>query len=262
MIRREFIEPTTTSWAAWRKDAEAATDALIAKVAAGAVLTNADIDAKIYKGGRTELWQAFGEKCAYCEVKFILDQAGDVEHYRPKMGVRDADNREIKHPGYYWLAYHWRNLLPACAKCNRPTKTADGLIGKGERFPVVGAYAMRPEELPTEKPLLIHPMFDDPEVDLVFDAPTGLIAGRTDRGEATVKILGLNREGLPEARIETYEGVITAFAQLYADVIRDVSGASVVKNRICLEKHKSGAAAFAMAGRRAIADARQRIAII
>lgn len=263
MIRRDFVEPTTESWKAWRRKAELATNVLIAKVAAGDILTNADIVADLYKGGRTELWEAFSGKCAYCEVRFILDQAGDVEHFRPKMGVRDVDNNEIVHPGYFWLAYHWRNLLPSCAKCNRPSKTSTGeLIGKGERFPVDGPHATRDADLHTERPLLIHPMFDDPEVDLTFDHLTGLVVGSTNRGKVTVKILGLNREGLPEARKETYEAVTTSFAQLYSDIARGLGDSAIASNRTRVEKHKAGAAEFAMAGRRAIADAKKRIEAI
>jgi hypothetical protein len=77
----------------------------------------------------------FHNKCAYCETKAVQFYA-DAEHYRPKASVqvRERDSelrpavcalpleggkaREMKHPGYFWLAYNWRNLLPACKRCN------------------------------------------------------------------------------------------------------------------------------------------------
>src|SRR5258708_996344 len=50
-------------------------------------------------------------KCCYCErrlQKFDLQ----VEHFRPKRGFRQgASQTKDEHPGYYWLAYSWDNLL-------------------------------------------------------------------------------------------------------------------------------------------------------
>jgi uncharacterized protein (TIGR02646 family) len=99
---------------------------------------------------RSVLFDAFLGKCAYCEVQFVLDQTGDVEHFRPKAGVVDEHDQRVDHPGYYWLAYEWSNLLPSCSKCNRLTKTKDGRrVGKGERFPVMGRRASSLVRRPT-----------------------------------------------------------------------------------------------------------------
>jgi hypothetical protein len=80
------------------------------------------------------LKHVFNGQCAYCESPLKFDRyRGDAEHYRPKGSVmwRDlatnkktkarcklSDGTEIDHPGYFWLAYDWRNLMPACADCN------------------------------------------------------------------------------------------------------------------------------------------------
>jgi hypothetical protein len=46
--------------------------------------------------------------------------------------------KEFEHPGYYWLAYEWTNLLPSCYDCNsfRRHGTMKAGPGKNERFPV------------------------------------------------------------------------------------------------------------------------------
>lgn len=86
----------------------------------------------------------FHFKCAYCESPLDLDRYyGDAEHFRPKGQVtfKDGEGKKtrgrcllpdgtaIDHPGYFWLAYHWRNLLPACSFCNTGQ-------GKVDQFPL------------------------------------------------------------------------------------------------------------------------------
>ena len=75
-------------------------------------------------------------KCVYCEGKFGLVTYGDLDHYRPKQQIKQGSGKvvqikirghEIPHPGYFWLAYDYRNLLPTCDRCNRTSK--------GSRFP-------------------------------------------------------------------------------------------------------------------------------
>lgn len=67
----------------------------------------------------------FHEKCAYCESRTTANFPLHVEHYRPKAGVTEKRNEDdpkirdvIDHPGYFWLAYEWYNLILACANCN------------------------------------------------------------------------------------------------------------------------------------------------
>ena len=41
----------------------------------------------------------------------------------PKGGTRQtADEKEMKVPGYFWLAYAWQNLFLACQLCNQRFK--------------------------------------------------------------------------------------------------------------------------------------------
>src|ERR1700733_7022505 len=70
--------------------------------------------AALYKRFRNELENAFFNKCAYCETKLDALIKPTIEHYRPKAGITGV----VGHPGYYWLAFAWGNLLPVCNPCN------------------------------------------------------------------------------------------------------------------------------------------------
>ena len=58
------------------------------------------------------------DKCCYCESKHSATSAGRIDHFRPKGAVRQDKGSDKLHPGYYWLAYRWDNLVLACEKCN------------------------------------------------------------------------------------------------------------------------------------------------
>jgi uncharacterized protein (TIGR02646 family) len=139
----------------------------------------------------------FHGKCAYCESRLSAVAPLDVEHFRPKGPVVEAED----HPGYWWLANSWDNLLLACPDCNRRRMHASSISGKGNRFPLVDekARAYRPGEEAHESPLLLDPTRDDPEKFLVFDTD-GLVLSKHPRGQATIELLGLNRKHLVEAR--------------------------------------------------------------
>ena len=54
------------------------------------------------------------DKCCYCERR-VAPSESRVDHFRPKGAVRQSkDNNNREHPGYYWLAYRWDNLVLAC----------------------------------------------------------------------------------------------------------------------------------------------------
>ena len=259
MIRWDFPEPTTESWKKWRAKADAAADHLVSLSEGGAAVTADNIKSDLYKGGRDELWDAFHGKCAYCEAKFILDQSGDVEHYRPKLGVTDENDVPVVHPGYFWLAYDWRNLLPSCGKCNRLTKTPAGkLIGKGERFPVSGPRATKRGGEVKEVALFLHPVFDEPADHLTLDAKTGLLAGKTDRGKVTVELLGLNREGLPEERKKVYTSVRGIISDSFG-ALKHGEFQEAADKLDLLQQYKDGIEAYSWAGRMALAEDKKRL---
>jgi uncharacterized protein (TIGR02646 family) len=207
-----FVGNVTPISAKWKKWQAVAVTKRAAIVAAWRIKKPFTID-KHYrdKAVKDELWSIFGGKCSYCEIRLEGAQFGDVEHYRPKSGVRDTDDHEVldpggnPHPGYFWLAYDWANLLIACAECNQ-VKISKNLVkhGKGERFPLeAGQRSFTPTDGVVEQPTLLNPRIDDPTEHLIFDA-SGTISWRTERGRRTINLLGLNdRDGLLEARKET-----------------------------------------------------------
>ncbi len=154
---------------------------------------------KVYKS--LEVLNALGElfygKCAYCERRYQATQPVDVEHFRPKSGVLERPD----HPGYWWLAATWENLLPSCIDCSR-IRIHEGIrIGKANRFPLEeeSERAFEPGQEKEEHPLLLDPCVDMPEEHLVFEE-SGMVVSDTARGQATITVLGLNRLGLVQER--------------------------------------------------------------
>lgn len=160
-----------------------------------------------YKGDdvRHGLEALFHGKCAYCESRYDVSGPVDIEHYRPKGGIDGVPG----HPGYWWLAAEWTNLLPSCLDCNRrryqqtpeefaslsgalDAKRKAGLTllktGKETCFPLAGMgvrMATRPDPLvadaalAAEQALLLDPCRDDPSRHLRFhidrEAPLGIV---------------------------------------------------------------------------------------
>jgi len=141
---------------------------------------------------REALEALFHAKCAFCETNYSAVSPMDVENFRPKGGAIGKDGK-LSPDHYWWLAYEWFNLYPACAECNR---------SKGSRFPVDGERApigASEEEVRKEKALLLDPCVDYPEAELVF-ADDGKIASNTIRGRRTIETFNLNRSALVERR--------------------------------------------------------------
>jgi hypothetical protein len=147
-------------------------------------------------------------KCVYCEAPAPASAAWDVEHYRPKGRVHER--RE--HPGYYWLAYAWDNLLLACEFCNRrrrdrPTWEEPGAgpaSGKADHFPLMDetSRAMDPDDdLALERRLLLDPTRDEPEDHVTFDLTGRAVAlGDSAMGAASIALYHLNRRRLVTQR--------------------------------------------------------------
>lgn len=259
MIHQDFVEPETPEWAQWKHDAMKATERLLAKMNSGHACV---INEKLYKRMRHVFYDAFHGKCAYCEAKFVLDQSGAIDHFRPKGEVRDLDCQRVlldgeakTHPGYYWLVYDWHNLLPVCNKCNTMMKNRDGKwAGKGARFPVKrNWWASHPGEEIHEEPLLIHPAFEQPEEYLDLDEKTGWIYAKdnNEKGRACIELFDLNREGLPETRRRIYTS-IRMHIRLGFDAAVE-SQWSVYREHIeVITDYEIGAEVYAMAGRKAL----------
>ena len=118
----------------------------------------------------------FHGKCCFCERKRDWLH---IEHFRPK-------------DSYPALCFDWFNLLYACEICN-------GAAFKGIKFPLAADGT----------PLFINPCTDNPNEHLDFvreqdaAAEHGFIAvlkGKTDKGNTTRDVLGLNRINLLKER--------------------------------------------------------------
>lgn len=150
---------------------------------------------------KERLSKLFHRKCAYCESAYDYQSPVDVEHYRPKGNVEGTT-----HPGYWWLAAEWTNLLPSCIDCNRRRKQKTPKVsasltvlyrqfksGKKDSFPIAGTHAL-PEstDFTGEKPLLLDPTRDDPGKHLAFcvgdDDLAGLVYPVSVGGAAAVVI--------------------------------------------------------------------------
>jgi uncharacterized protein (TIGR02646 family) len=141
-------------------------------------------------------------KCCFCESKIGAD--GDVEHYRPKAGWRQAAGDPLVTPGYYWLAYDWDNLFLCCPACNQRFK--------GNLFPLLDPAAratMHADDIAREEPLFLHPAERDPEEYIGFRAEVPYPIDDNPHGQATIDALGLAREILNERRRDRLKKLLT-----------------------------------------------------
>lgn len=181
---------------------------------------------------KNKLAELFHNKCAYCETFYNASAPVDIEHYRPKGSVSEAPG----HPGYWWLAMSWDNLLPSCIDCNRRrgqrvVSLSSSLAklysanpggrggiplgegGKQDSFPIRDTGIRLTAEqygYDAEEALLLDPTRDDPGEHLHFhvdhNLPISLVLpGRgeghnSDRGAVSIHTYGLNRLGLVQER--------------------------------------------------------------
>ncbi len=218
------IEPPSS----WFEEAEAETANAIAE-GRGHQVTD------LYKGDRlrSALEELFRFKCAYCESTIGPANGMDVEHFRPKGRVRERRD----HPGYYWLAYTWENLYPACQLCNqrredKPLHDDDTTLpsaGKADQFPIAdeSQRAMTPDDpIASEAPLLLDPNADDPERYLVFDLTGEALARdpQNTRASKTIEICHLNRRRLVRARrrrLQEVKASVTENGSEFPDATRE-----------------------------------------
>lgn len=252
MIRVEFDPGTLVGkqkkwWDNWTIDAQKATEDAIKEWEDSDGKTKLKLDGTIWKKLKEWLLEnVFNEKCAYCETKLFKTQAPEhAEHFRPKNGIsngaknkkrygdgktRDPKGNEIDHPGYIWLAYNWKNLVPSCNNCNTGP-------GKKSQFPInnvlilakkmsnkevkhltdkgmaprasekwKGFYYLDPDHLDAEEDrLLLHPYRDEPRDHIGF-GPKGLVHAKkvdgkeSEKGIASIAVFALHRDNLRRSR--------------------------------------------------------------
>ncbi len=215
---------------------------------------------------RKALERLFHRKCAYCESRLGTVGPEDVEHYRPHGAV--AERRG--HPGYYWLAYAWTNLYPACTYCNqrrrdRPTwrePVTGPAAGKATSFPLEdeSRRAMAPgDDLGQERPLLLDPCSPDadPEEHFRYDVRGSIHPLDPDdvRARATIHICHLRRRRLRDERaraIKTTLKLGQVLEGMRAKLGSDDS--DVVELKQMLDRRLRDAAPYAGAARYVLRD--------
>jgi hypothetical protein len=208
-----------------------------------------DLDSTIWRDIKEWMFaNLFYKNCAYCETRTTRFY-GDAEHHRPKGRVQAYDAQGkltpaqctvavtgaedlIDHPGYFWLAYNWRNLVPSCEKCNsgagkvdkypvqdshvlmkrlqvKEVATLAGPAIESKRWP--GYYYLDPADLDLiERPLLLNPLNPGtgraPQSHLCFGVK-GIIHAFEDSsiGKMTIEVLHLDDEDLTEDRKSAQE---------------------------------------------------------
>ncbi|MCP4143167.1 MAG: hypothetical protein GY755_23250 [Chloroflexi bacterium] len=207
MIHIQQTEPGT-EWEDWKQKADKETRQIVEDAEKGIPVK---LKTGIWKKLKPLLEKRFKKKCAYCEGKYIAGTSLDVEHYRPKakvttnkspnstIKITGPGGKKIDHPGYYWLAYNWKNLLLSCPKCNREN-------GKMNQFPIKGKRACCPgDSLNDEEPLLMNPYEEKiPGQHFSTTGVDGYIKGETRKGTKTIEICDLNRESLRISRQEEW----------------------------------------------------------
>ena len=177
---------------------------------------------------KEQLFKESGDKCAYCEANIKVVAYGDVEHYRPKSI-------------YWWLAYCYDNYVVSCAICNQRYKsdnfpllpgskamggpvishnTPDSLLDKWQAklFPdpltdTEGLAMADFERLHhRERPLLLHPYTDQPDLYYAWQAHDDLkevwLVPKDVTAQPFIKAAedyyGLNRTELKDLRYKRY----------------------------------------------------------
>jgi hypothetical protein len=239
--------PLKDEWIAWDAEAQAATAEAIKQWE-----ESGTVELKAAVWGKLKRWllkNVFHNKCAYCESTQIRDP-GAADHFRPKgsvtifvtlgkkrrkkkIKVKGPTDVEVDHPGYFWLAYHWKNLLPACFVCNStgksdllPTAKAHLLLvrldepaalqlgsacRKSEKWS--DYYYLSPEELNRlEDPLILNPYVDRPENHLRFghagiEAPVD----ESEKGKNSIETYHLHTDTLRQARQAAQEAAVTSY---------------------------------------------------
>lgn len=188
--------------------AKAALAAVQAIMDAGVELASDDFPS-VWDDYKAHFLTAQHNKCAYCER--YITSTGDVDHYRPKAEVGDLQSpgdelpgllnvtgRSIPtkyKPGYWWLAYDWKNWLVACERCNR--------VWKRTLFPVAEKPRPQPKQGVTETPLLLNPFGKHkPSKHFKYDRLGQVTSRASPHGKATIETCGLDRESLRATRYQ------------------------------------------------------------
>jgi hypothetical protein len=177
-------------------------------------------------------------KCWYVECK-NPGADNDIDHFRPKLGVKE----DRSHPGYFWLAFDWRNMRLSCQLANRPrTNPETGETGgKAEHFPLIDSRtrARGPaDDLSLEVPSLLDPT-NLADVVLLSFKPNGEVdlspeyKGQTipeAKFEASRLCLHLNWPKFRDARVVLYNRIARIVDRGEREAPQDFSGVHTARD--------------------------------
>lgn len=145
-------------------------------------------------------------KCWYSEAKDICSDY-HIDHFRPKLQAKELNKDE--RPGYWWLAFDWRNYRIAGSICNCQHKGNDSEThGKSDYFPLKkGSYKAGNfnDDIRKEINYLLDPTNPDDPILITFDESGKAIPSETDgwnkeRASVSIDLLHLNYYLLTDER--------------------------------------------------------------
>jgi uncharacterized protein (TIGR02646 family) len=171
-----------------------------------------------YRGLWRELVAILGSlsnrKCWYCESREDRSDKA-VDHFRPKGRPVESN----MHPGYWWLAFDWRNYRYSCTYCNsRRVEASDGTAGgKHSHFPLLDEDARAFEEaaIGGETPMLLDPTKRG-DTTLLYFNQEGRVEPRVrkeqqpihwSRGEISIELYHLNHKDIVEERMDLFNTI-------------------------------------------------------
>jgi len=138
------------------------------------IATAKDSTRKTAIGKKSDVWARLSKilakqsngKCWYCETNELRSD-NPIDHFRPKGKVAECN----EHPGYWWLAFEWRNYRYACSYCNSRRVEVDTAGGKQDHFPIFTPpdWNKNPQENNIERPKLLDPTDPDDYKLLAFN---------------------------------------------------------------------------------------------
>lgn len=164
-----------------------------------------DFDSKLYghKKIKIALREIQADKCCFCEAKVTHVAHGDIEHFRPKGGYKQLASDPLQVPGYFWLAYEWKNFYFSCQICNqRFKKNLFPLADPTRRARPMGS-------INSEKPVFIDPGKVNPQLHITFVQDEAVPINNSKLGEDTINELGLNRAEIRDRRL-SYMNLLNA----------------------------------------------------
>ena len=137
-----------------------------------------------------ELDRIAAGRCMFCS-RLAAEELGP-HRFRPPQDAVAADGSTSRRH-YWWLAYEWQNIYLTCGDCH---------FAQGSKFPVASKrvrVGAKKELNNKERPLLIDPFEDDPELAFVY-LDSGEVVSREERGQVTIETFDLNRPVLQAER--------------------------------------------------------------